>query len=195
VKLRITGLFITLVPPESELEVVDADEDDDDVLEDDDEEEELMLLEDDEEEVLAVFEVLELPVADFEAVFVVALDLAFAVAVDWALPLVPEVAVPVVPVVVVVPLVVVLVPFEPVVPLVPEFVPVRLVPFWPLVVPPTRPSNASTSQRTTVFVALSIVPFSTTYSTMSPSSTSTRRSVGRSPLGRKDLAWPDFHAP
>ena len=67
----------------------------------------------------------------------------------------------------------------PCVPVVPEppcpdpelpVVPVRLAPPAPPApdVPPTMPMSASTSQRTTVFVALSSVPFSTTYSITSP---------------------------
>ncbi len=48
--------------------------------------------------------------------------------------------------------------------------PERLAPAAPLLpeVPPTIPIRASTSHRTTLFVELSSVPFSTTYSTTSP---------------------------
>jgi hypothetical protein len=58
---------------------------------------------------------------------------------------------------------------EPDVPLVP-LVPLRLVPLVPPapIVPPTVPMRASTSHRTTVLLALSSVPFSTTYSVTSP---------------------------
>jgi hypothetical protein len=74
-------------------------------------------------------------------------------------------------------------------------VPLRDVPAAPApapVVPPTMPSRASTSHRITVFVALSSEPFSTTYSTTSPRSTSTRRTaVSDRDTARKGGRYPD----
>jgi len=98
------------------------------------------------------------------------LVLLFAVPPPCAPPAPPVVLVPPVP------------PCPPVVPVpVPPWpdpevplVPLRLVPDAPpAAVPPTVPMSASTSHRTTVLLALSSEPFSTTYSVTSPWSTST----------------------
>jgi hypothetical protein len=167
VKLRMTGFpVVAVVVPE----VVDV------LVLDDEELLELVLLpdelelEDEEPEVDAVL-VPELLVDDFDAedpAFVLLLALDFAVA--TAVP--PE---PFVPPEFVVPLWVPLPVVPPWVEVVPEVVPDRpLAPAAPVpAVPPTMPISASTSQRTTVLLALSSVPFSTMSSATSPRSTAT----------------------
>ena len=177
-KLRMTGLPLVAVPVL--LAAVELD-DDAELLD-----EELPLLEDLEPEVDPLPEAVLLE----ELEPALALDLAFADAPPEAAAEVeaPAAAPPVDAPPAVVPVCAV----DPVV------VPLRVVPAAPApapVVPPTMPSRASTSHRTTVLVALSSEPFSTTYSTTSPRSTSTRPTTVRArEAERKGGRQPDCQA-